>query len=224
MTYNLNGFESIPQTIPHYCFEAWRRHKKQDALAHKVGDKWERISGPSAIARVKRIAFGLAMLGVKRGDRIAIISENRPEWSFVDLAILCLGAVNVPIYTTQAVEQVRFILENSGARMLFISGAKIWRHAENAIRTVEQLEKLVFFDVDELAEAESRAISLDDIEKRGNDPADVDAVEASLAAIEPDDLATIIYTSGTTGEPKGVMLTHRNFVSNIVSISKGLPI
>ncbi|MBV9240915.1 MAG: long-chain fatty acid--CoA ligase [Acidobacteria bacterium] len=226
MSNNLAGFESIPQTIPHYCFESWRRHRKQNALAHKVSDKWDYIPGPSAIARVKRIAFGLAMLGVKRGDRLAIISENRPEWSLVDLAILSLGAVNVPIYTTQAVEQIRFILENSGARFLFVSGKKIWRHAEAAVESVESLEKVVFFDSDETTKEISRGVTLEQIEQDGDKmwKHDPELVENSLAAIQPDDLATIIYTSGTTGEPKGVMLTHNNFVSNIVSISKGLPI
>jgi long-chain acyl-CoA synthetase len=226
MSNNLTGFESIPQTIPHYCFESWRRHKKQDALAHKVGEKWERISGTSAVARTKRIAFGLAMLGVKRGDRIAIISENRPEWSLVDLAILALGAVNVPIYTTQAVDQIRLILEDSGTRFIFISGRKIWRHAEAAIETVESIEKVIFFDNDETLNEISRAITIGDVEQDGDKmwKHTPELVENSLDAIEPDDLATIIYTSGTTGEPKGVMLTHNNFVSNIRAISKGLPI
>ena len=138
---NLIGFESLPQTIPHYCFESFRRHNKLDALAFRIDGVWNYINGLEAVERVKRIAMGLAALGVKKGDRVAIISENRPEWSFVDLAILSLRAINVPIYTTQSVEQVRFILENSGAKLLFISGRKIWKHAENAINSVERLEK-----------------------------------------------------------------------------------
>lgn len=223
---NLIGFENIPQTIPHYCFESFARHNKRDALAFKVNDVWTYLNGIEVVERVKRIAMGLAALGVKAGDRVAIISENRPEWSFVDLAILSLRAVNVPIYTTQAVEQIRFILENSGAKMLFISGKKLWRHAENAIQSVEQLEKLVFFDADGMPEGNSRVTSLRDVENQGAEHAkiDADAVDNSLAEIRASDLATIIYTSGTTGEPKGVMLTHENFVSNIVAISKGLPI
>ncbi len=223
---NLIGFENIPQTIPHYCFEAFRRHNKRDALAYKVEHIWNYMNGVEVIERVKRVAMGLAALGVKAGDRIAIISENRPEWSFVDLAILSLRAVNVPIYTTQAVEQIRFILENSGARMLFISGRKLWKHAESAIQSVERLEKLIFFDADEKADGDSRAITLTDVENAGDELAktDADAVERELAEIKTDDLATIIYTSGTTGEPKGVMLTHENFTSNIIAISKGLPI
>ncbi|MFN0139424.1 MAG: AMP-dependent synthetase/ligase [Pyrinomonadaceae bacterium] len=222
---NLKGFDALPQTLPHYCFESFRRHNKRDALAVKNGAGWNYINGEAAIERTKRIAFGLAALGVEPGMRIAIISENRPEWSFVDLAILSLRAVNVPIYTTQAVEQIRFILENSGARFLFISGKKLWKHAEAAIQSVEQLEKIIFFDADEKAD-DSRAITLADIEKAGDEQRKIDAdiVERSLAEIKPADLATIIYTSGTTGEPKGVMLTHDNFVSNIVAVSKGLPI
>ena len=223
---NLIGFENIPQTIPHFCFESFGRHNKRDALAFKVDDVWNYLNGNEVIERVKRIAMGLAALGVKAGDRVAIISENRPEWSFVDLAILSLRAVNVPIYTTQAVEQIRFILENSGAKMLFISGKKLWKHAENAIQSVEQLEKLIFFDTSGMPEGNSRAISLGDVESQGLAHAKIDAevVENSLAELQTSDLATIIYTSGTTGEPKGVMLTHENFVSNIVAISKGLPI
>lgn len=223
---NLAGFDAIPQTIPHFCFEALSRHNKRDALGAKRDGVWSYIGGSEAVERVKRIAFGLAAMGIKSGDRIAIIAENRPEWSLVDLAILGIRAVNVPIYTTQAVEQIRYILEDSGARMLFVSGKKLWRHAEPAIETVEQLEKVVFFDADELPDGISRSVSLADIEKAGEEQRKIDPeyVDRELEAIQNGDLATIIYTSGTTGEPKGVMLTHDNFVSNIVSISKGLPI
>lgn len=223
---NLIGFDQIPQTIPHYCFESFTRHNKRDALAYKLEDVWHYINGVEAVERIKTIAMGLASMGVKAGDRIAIISENRPEWSFVDIAILSLRAVNVPIYTTQAVDQIRFILENSGAKMLFVSGKKIWKHAEQAIHSVEQLEKIVFFDAESVPEGNSRAITLTDVEAKGVEhrKIDADVVERSLAEIQPDDLATVIYTSGTTGEPKGVMLTHNNFVSNIIAVSKSLPI
>jgi len=223
---NLIGFENIPQTIPHFCIESFRRNAKPDALSFKIDGAWKRLSGTEIIERIKRIALGLAALGIKPGDRVAIISENRPEWSLVDIALLSLRAVNVPIYTTQAVEQIRYILENSGAKMLFVSGKKLFKHAEEAIRSVEQLEKLVFFDEDGGLEGEARALTLAKIEEQGieQDKIDPKAFEQALAAIEPGDLATIIYTSGTTGEPKGVMLTHENFVSNVVAISGGLPI
>ncbi|MEO6589589.1 MAG: long-chain fatty acid--CoA ligase [Pyrinomonadaceae bacterium] len=223
---NLIGFENLPQTIPHYCLESFRRHHKPDALSHKINDVWENLSGAAVIEKIKYIALGLADLGVKAGDRIAIISENRPEWSLTDLAILSLRAVNVPIYTTQAVEQIRYILEDSGAKMLFVSGKKLFKHAQTAVESVETLEKIVFFDEDALPENDSRAIKLSDIERRGieADKIDSQSFESYLEKIDTDDLATVIYTSGTTGEPKGVMLTHENFVSNIVAVSKALPI
>ena len=222
---NLIGFDTIPQTIPHFCIESFTRNDKKDALAFKVDDVWHQLSGIEVVARIKRIATGLASLGVKAGDRIAIISENRPEWSLTDLAILSLRAVNVPIYTTQAVEQIRYILEDSGAKMLFISGRKLFKHAEPAIQSVEQIEKIIFFDEDARPEI-NRAVTLAEVEKKGESfESDTgQAFDDLLAEVQTDDLATIIYTSGTTGEPKGVMLDHGNFVSNVTSISKGLPI
>ncbi len=223
---NLIGFENIPQTLPHFCLESFRRHNKPDALSYKIDEVWKHLSGTEVVRKIKNLALGLASLGIKAGDRVAIISENRPEWSLTDLAILSLRAVNVPIYTTQAVEQIRYILEDSGAKMLFVSGKKLFKHAQSAIESVETLEKIVFFDEDALPEGDSRAIKLSDIERRGEeaDKIDTQAFENYLDKIDKGDLATIIYTSGTTGEPKGVMLTHDNFVSNIVAISKGLPI
>ncbi len=223
---NLIGFDKIPQTVPHYCIESFRRNNKKDALAYKIGDVWTYLSGTETIDRIKRIASGLASLGVKAGDRVAIISENRPEWSLTDLAILSLRAVNVPIYTTQAVDQIRYILEDSGAKMLFVSGKKLLKHAEAAVQSVERIERLVFFDRDAKPENDNRAVSLADVEALG-DTYESDSgqtFDELLAQVRSDDLATIIYTSGTTGEPKGVMLDHENFVSNVVAISTGLPI
>ena len=221
---NLIGFDRIPQTVPHFCLESFRRNKKRDALAYKVEDVWTYLSGPEVVEKVRRIALGLAQMGVKAGDRIAIISENRPEWSLTDLAILSLRAVNVPIYTTQAVEQIRYILEDSGAKMLFVSGKKLLKHAEQAIQSVERIEKLVFFDSDAKPEGDNRAMTLAEVEQQGVDVGDSVDFDKLLSEVKADDLATIIYTSGTTGEPKGVMLKHESFTSNVVAISKGLPI
>ena len=223
---NLIGFENLRQTLPAYCLESFRRHNKPDALSYKIEDVWKHLSGAEVIEKIKNLALGLADLGVKAGDRVAIISENRPEWSLTDLAILSLRAVNVPIYTTQAVEQIRYILEDSGAKMLFISGKKLFKHAQSALESLEALEKIIFFDEDAKPENDNRAITLSEVERRGEeaDKVDSQAFDNFLEKINSDDLATIIYTSGTTGEPKGVMLTHDNFVSNIAAISKGLPI
>ncbi|MCA1629405.1 MAG: long-chain fatty acid--CoA ligase, partial [Acidobacteria bacterium] len=147
-----------------------------------------------------------------------------PEWSLADLAILSLGAVNVPIYTTQAVEQVRYILSDSEARVLLVSNRRTFRHARAGVEA-SGVDRVVFFDSDSASEVEG-ATTLEEIERAGaeEDASAPATFDESVDALEPDDLATIIYTSGTTGEPKGVMLTHRNFVSNVQAITSALPI
>jgi long-chain acyl-CoA synthetase len=217
--------DEVPASVPAMCLEALERHAKADALSLKVKGQWLHIPGEAIIRRVRAVALGLSALGVKRGDRVALLSENRPDWSVVDLAILSLGAVNVPIYTTQAPEQVRYILEDSGARVLFVSGRKVYRHARPGVEPVEGLERVVFFDTDAAAGHEG-ALSLFELEQTGAalDEAEPEVFSRALNAVGPEDLATIIYTSGTTGEPKGVMLTHGAFVSNVLVISGSLPI
>jgi len=212
-------------SVPGLCLAAALKHGKEDALNHKIGGEWIHFSAENFVERVRHVALGLAALGIKPGDRVALLSENRPDWSIADLAILSLGAVNVPIYTTQAVDQVRYILSDSGARMLFISNRRLLKHAQTALEGLDYLEKLIFFDAEAAAGVEG-AITFESLEKSGaeqlrNRPA---AFDAYLKAIRADDLATIIYTSGTTGEPKGVMLTHNNFISDVLAITEGLPI
>jgi len=213
-----------PTSIPGLCLGAALAHGKTDALNHKVGDTWVNISAAEFVERVKNVALGLATLGIRPGDRIALLSENRPEWSIVDLAILSLGAINVPIYTTQAIDQIEFILSDSGARAIFVSGKKLFRHAEPALAH-RALEHTIFFDPGVSAEL-GKGIQLDQLVESGKEQIRVrpDAFDAYLQVVRPDDMATIIYTSGTTGEPKGVMLTHNNFMSNVLSITRGLPI
>ena len=212
-------------SLPGLCLAAALKHRKKDALNHKVGTDWINISAETFVERVRNVALGLAELGIKPGDRIALLSENRPEWSIADLAILSLGAINVPIYTTQAVDQIRYILTDSGTRAIFVSNKKLFKHAKEALAGLDFLEKIIFFDSSAIEDIQ-RSTTLETLEKNGeeraiNKPA---AFGAYLKAIRADDLATIIYTSGTTGEPKGVMLTHANFVSNVLATTGGLPI
>jgi long-chain acyl-CoA synthetase len=216
-----------PETItsvPGLCLNAALKHSKADALNHKLGGEWINISAEDFVERVQHVALGLAEMRIKPGDRVALLSENRPEWSIADLAILSLGAINVPIYTTQAVDQIRYILTDSGTRAIFISNHKLYKHAAGALAGLDFLEKIIFFE--EPPSEIEKSTTLNTLDKSGklrsrNKPA---GFEAYLKAIKPDDLATIIYTSGTTGEPKGVMLTHANFMTNVLSITAGLPI
>ncbi len=212
-------------SVPALLLAAAAKHAKPDALNHKLGGEWINISAETFVERVRNVALGLAEFGIKPGDRIALLSENRPEWSIADLAILSLGAINVPVYTTQAVDQIRYILTDSGTRAIFVSNRKLFRHARQALEGLDFLERVIFFDDPDGDDIE-RATTLESLEKLGKQRAadHPAAFEAYLKAIRPEDLATIIYTSGTTGEPKGVMLTHANFVSNVTAIVGGLPI
>jgi long-chain acyl-CoA synthetase len=216
--------QQLPTTLPAVCLTALKARTRADALSHRQDGKWQHISSAEIWRRVRALARGLEALGIRKGDRIALLSENRPEWSMVDLAILCLGAINVPIYTTQAVEQVRYILEDSQARVLFVSNRRVFRHARPGVEPVESLERLIFFD--DPAEGLDDVLTLAELEARGaaRDESEPEAFDELVSTVEAEDLATIIYTSGTTGEPKGVMLTHANFVSNVYAIASALPI
>src|SRR6185436_13286555 len=216
---------SEPQTLPGLCLDAVARHNKPDTVSEKRGGQWVHISAEEFIRRIHHIALGLADAGIRSQDRVALISENRPEWSIADLAILSIGAVTVPLYTTQSVDQIEFILRDSGARALMVSGGRVLKHAHKGFAAVDSLEQVVVFDPEGAQRLEG-ATSLEAIERRGAEILNDNprAFDELLAQGRPDDLATIIYTSGTTGEPKGVMLTHDNFISNVRSITIGLPI
>lgn len=212
-------------TLASFCLEAIVRHNKLDTVSEKRGGDWQRVSGDEFARRVRNIALGLADLGIQPGDRVGLISENRPEWSIVDLAILSAGAIVVPLYTTQAPDQIRYILEDSGARALMISGGRILKHAREGFAGIDRLTDIIVFDP-KSAEGLNRAVTLETVETRGAkmDREDPKAFDRLLGRGRPEDLATIIYTSGTTGEPKGVMLTNDNFIANVRSITTGLPI
>ena len=223
----VGGQTSEPKvdTLPSLCLEAITRHNKPNTVSEKRGGEWVHVSSDEFVRRVRHIALGLSDLGIQPGDRVGLISENRPEWSIADLAVLSAGAVVVPLYTTQAPDQIRFILEDSGARALLISGGRILKHAREGFDGLDSLKDIVIFDPKSVASI-SRGVGLETVERRGAeiDRQDPDAFESLLGRGRPDDLATIIYTSGTTGEPKGVMLTHDNFIANVRSITTGLPI
>ena len=135
-----NEESNLPVTLPGFCLDALAKHNKPDAVSEKRDHAWVHVSAQEFIQRVRHIALGLKDLGIKAGDRVALISENRPDWSIADLAILSLGAVTVPLYTTQAVDQIEFILRDSGARSLLISGGRVLKHARPGFVERDQLE------------------------------------------------------------------------------------
>ena len=160
----------------------------------------------------RRGAAALAASGVGRGDRAAILSENRVEWALADWSCLCAGVVDVPIYSTLPAVQVAYILKDSGASLVFVSDAEQLAKAREAVAGLDHEVEIVVFD--EAAALEGGAASWSAFLARGDD-ASSDDFEAEAGRAQPEDVATMIYTSGTTGTPKGVMLTHNNVASNI---------
>jgi long-chain acyl-CoA synthetase len=210
-----------PATLVKVFEHVARTHPRPDTLNYKRDGRWISLSSDEMLTRVRRIAAGFYSLGVRRGDRVAILSESRPEWTLTDAACLFANAIDVPIYPTLTPPQVRYILKDSGARVLIVQNEEKFLHVREAIAECEAIEQVVFFDK---PSAGLSGISLAELETRGQalEEADPDLVNNIAHQIKPDDLATIIYTSGTTGEPKGVMLTHANLVSNLIDSSSHL--
>ena len=176
----------------------------------REGEVWRPISSAQLRSWVYSAARQLQAWGISKGDRVVILSENRVEWAIADYASLLLGAVVVPIYATQTAEQVLYVLQNSEARVAFVSSRQQYEKLAS-IREQASLEYVVVMDeAPELASA----IHMQSFLRDGQQGADPE-LDAIATAIEPDDLATLIYTSGTTGTPKGVMLTHGNIASNV---------
>lgn len=210
-----------PTTLVEVFEHVDRVHPRSDTLNYKRDGRWISISSQEVLQRVHRIAAGLYALGVRRGDRVAILSESRPEWTLTDAACLFAGAIDVPIYPTLTPSQVRYILRDSGARVLVVQNEEKYLQVREAIAECEAIEQTVFFDK---PSADTQGISLAELETRGQalEQAEPDLINNIAHQIKPDELATIIYTSGTTGEPKGVMLTHANLVSNLIDSSSHL--
>ncbi len=211
-----------PKTLVEVYEGAVRSHPKPDTLNYKSDGAWHPISADEMLRRARWIALGLYSLGVRKGDRVALLSESRAEWVLADQGCVFAGAVSVPVYPTLTPPQVEYILNDCSARALLVSTRAKFEEVESVVRECAAIENIVLFDSDGLTAA--NALSLAELEDRGRAlETEQPKLSAELAhATGPEDLATIIYTSGTTGEPKGVMLTHANMVSNLIDSSKHL--
>lgn len=211
-----------PKTLVEMFEQAVRSHNRPDALNYKSGSNWIAISSDEMLTRIQRVAAGLQALGIKGGDRVAILSESRVEWTLADAGCVFAGAIDVPIYPTLTPPQVRYILNDSGARVLFVSNQEKYQEVCDAVSVCSAIQQVIFLE--EPATSHDPEISLNGLERLGAKLiADQSDMTARIAhEISPTDLATIIYTSGTTGEPKGVMLTHSNLVSNVIDSASHL--
>ena len=204
-----------PVTLVELFERLTRVHNRPDTLNYKRDGHWHSISSEQLLARVQLLAAGLYSLGVRHGDRVAILSESRVEWTLTDAGCLFAGAIDVPIYPTLTPPQVHYILKDSGSRLLVLADRGKFLQLREMLKTTA-VENVVFLDSSGVRADEG--LTLEQLEERGRAALlDSPNVIQQLAhETKPDELATIIYTSGTTGEPKGVMLTHANLVSNVI--------
>ena len=210
-----------PRTLAELFRKAAKKYNRADALNYKAGGAWIPISSDEMIARAENIALGLYSLGLKKGDRAALLAANSPEWTLTDAGCQFGGFVDVPIYTTLAENSVCYVINDSGARVFFIQDKETFERISKIFPECNTLEKLIFFNAEGVSQENS--MSLAELEERG---ARVKAEQPDLigelsGAIKPEDVATLIYTSGTTGEPKGVMLSQTNLVSNAIDAGAG---
>ncbi|MBI4467091.1 MAG: long-chain fatty acid--CoA ligase [Acidobacteria bacterium] len=194
-----------------------RSHDRPDLLWQKQRGVWEKISTPTFLCRVASLAWALRELGIRKGDRVAIFSENRPEWHTADLASLGLGAITVPLYAAESVERLQYILHDSEARLCFVSGRDQLEKVKAAWERLPRLEKVVPFAQAREGERDERVVSWSELAREDVPESMVLEFERCARSHQPDDVATLIYTSGTTGTPKGALLTQYNIASNVSS-------
>ncbi|MBA2606826.1 MAG: long-chain fatty acid--CoA ligase, partial [Acidobacteria bacterium] len=206
-----------PRTLAELFLKASAEFNRADALNYKKDGAWHRISSTEMISRIENIALGLYSLGLRKGDRIALLAANSPEWTLVDAGCQFAGIIDAPIYTTLAPNSVRYIIKDSGAKIFFLENKETFQRVKEILPECLTLEKLVFFDFTDV-DAQN-AISLEELEKTGEKlkAEKPHLINELIKAVEPNDVATLIYTSGTTGEPKGVMLTHANLIANVLN-------
>ncbi|HEX9728173.1 MAG TPA: long-chain fatty acid--CoA ligase [Gemmatimonadales bacterium] len=211
-----------PRTLNELFFRAIERYSsKRAALRFKSGDTWHDLTHQELARRVKHTALGLRDIGVVPGDRVAILSENRPEWAQADFACLTALCADVPIYPTLPAAQAAYVIRDSGAVAIFVADRQQYdKIVETRDQTPDLKHVIAFEDLGDPA-----TMTLQELMQRGA------AIESShpayreeALAVDPDALATLIYTSGTTGDPKGVMLSHGNFTTNVLGALKVLPI
>src|ERR1700675_3021956 len=185
------------------------RSRRNRVMLQKEASGWAPISAAELYRGVVGVARMLESWGIRKGDRVAILSENRPEWTITDFAALALGSVTVPIYSTQTADQTAFVLNDSGTRVIAVS-TKSQLEKILAIQQHTPVERIIVMDSVETAQA----VHMQRLMLQGPPDADLE-FDARSQLVAPSDLATIIYTSGTTGPAKGVILTHGNMASNI---------
>jgi long-chain acyl-CoA synthetase len=205
-------------------FEAFAGSGKSDVQMRREGPgKWSSISAADFGFTVRCLSLGLNALGVQPGDRVAILSENRPEWAMTDYAVVCGGALTVPIYATLPPDQILGLLRDCRAKAIVVSTSEQLEKIRAICAELPALDHVLSIDADPPDEPGYERWMKTVDRGRGNMEMGSTVFESRGRRIAPGDPCTIIYTSGTTGEPKGAVLTHANFVSNVTACCEVVP-
>ncbi|GAB3534381.1 long-chain fatty acid--CoA ligase [Pontibacter brevis] len=188
-----------------------------DCLAAKVNGTWQKYSTQDVQDYANKVSLGLLKMGIGKGDKVAIISFNRPEWVLVDFGIQQIGAISVPLYPTITTEDYRYILNDADVKAIFVADNTLYNRVTAATEGMEGIKEIYTFDNVQGARQWTEVVEM-------GTGSDVQQLEPLKAAVQPEDILTIIYTSGTTGNPKGVMLTHSNLVSNVLGVMPIVPV
>jgi len=213
--------KSDPTTIPAVIDKGISSHSQDVFISTKRNGNWVEMDKPEFLEKVRHLALGLYDLGVRTGDRVSLHSENSAEWLVCDQAIVSIGAINVPIYTTQPGKQVKYILENSESKVHIVSNDALFADTKPIMKGIECVEAIITI----FGSKHKKLRPIDEILEMGRqkNEEEPELFEQLKSSLEPDQLATLIYTSGTTGDPKGVMLTHNNVASNVRASMERIP-
>jgi len=204
------------ETLCQIPLNTLRSYGKPDQILYKENGTYVPMSSQEFYDRIRRISLGLRALGFGPGDKLALLSESRPEWIMTDFAVLAAGGITVPIYPTLTAEQIRYIIDDSETKIVVCSTPELRAKVEEIRTNLPRVRHFLSFEPTAPAGFRTFAAVMEDGRKA--DAADPQAFEKAVAAVKADDVASIIYTSGTTGVPKGVLLTHWNFFSNVKAL------
>jgi long-chain acyl-CoA synthetase len=221
----LKAFNTIPE-LYRFLTEDYGIKKGGYVIQRKVDDVYKGITYQEMKAETDLFGYGLVELGLKKNDSVALISENRPEWVYADFAMQMLGIINVPLYPSLTSDSIEYILNDSESKAIIVSTGFQLNKVLKIIKNCKHLKQIIIFNEHEDGDGQSDIITFKQVQEKGKDhkKKNPELLKKTSGEIKENDICTIIYTSGTTGEPKGVILTHKNIISNVNAALEIFPI
>lgn len=213
----------MEKTINEVFKNRTEKYTDRIAVEKKLNGKWESASWSQYYAAARAVGLGLQQLGIKKGDRVSILSENRLEWLYADMGTLGVGAVVVPIYTTLLAKEVGYVLKNSGARVVFVEDKPQLEKVLACQDELPELEAIIVIDKGDTGAKKVMGFQTFSDQGQKTHETNPNLFDTLTQAVAPTDLATIVYTSGTTGRPKGVMISHKNIMAVVLSLDQIRP-